>query len=502
MVSLTFTTAVCLSLLFAPFVRNSIHSNSVWYLNYRTGTAIFFAAIAAFILGVGLSLIVISVGYLFEIKVGNIIYSDIWVFSFAGLFPLYVLANLSREFEFEDSSCQFPKGVRFITNYILVPLMWAYMLLLYIYFIRIVATWELPRGNLGWMIITFGSVGIITKLLVYPIRGQGNVLLSLFDRYFYAALLLPVMVLYIAIYVRIQEYGVTESRYLVVVLGLWFLIIAVLSYVKRINLAIKHVPMVLAVLMLFASFGPWSATNLASSSQTERFISLLNKHSLIEQGKAIKAQNDIPFEDKKSLSAIADYLTASEKRLKIIQPLFSDLKNDKPFSNMRSRRHRGGEQIMKALGLDYSPVWESTKNQDRFEFVSVWRSDKQVIDVSDYDAYFESNLSFYSKRKKQQFIRNLKQQNQRLTTRLDDNTLVLDVNDVTTLRIDLGKQVADLFESKVIQKSEQRSPLFVIDKATDSHHIRILIKKLAGNRGAKGELIITRIEFTVLIGKY
>ena len=135
-----FALAALLSLMFAPYVQRQSDSDSVWYFNYQMGVGVFFAAFSALILGIGLLLIVASLGYLFEFKVPEKLFLDIWVVCWAGYFPLYILANIPKTFNFEQQHCEFPKGVKFIVNFILVPLMFAYMAILYAYFVKMCDT--------------------------------------------------------------------------------------------------------------------------------------------------------------------------------------------------------------------------------------------------------------------------------------------------------------------------------------------------------------------------
>ena len=300
-------------------------SSSVWYFNYQTSVAIFFAGFATLILGAGLSLIMASTGYLFEIKIPQEAYGDVWVMSWGLLFPVYILANISTEFDFEDDSCDFPKGIRFIANYLLAPIMLAYMLILYAYFLKIIVQWELPRGNLGWMITSFGTIGIITRLLAFPIRTSGTRLLILFDKYYFQALIVPILLLAVAIGVRISQYGITEERYAVVLLGIWFSSVVVLTMMKKDDFHIKYIPMILATLALLASIGPWGAVNVSVLSQTSCFESLLEKHGLLMDDQAVKSKIEIPFAERKRLSSIADYMGESQYRLERIKPWFSSL---------------------------------------------------------------------------------------------------------------------------------------------------------------------------------
>jgi len=378
-----FSVPLGLSVLFAPYLWRSSDAPSVWYFNYQTGVAVFFAGIATTMLGVGVSLSMVSIRYLFEFDIPTELYGDVWVLSWGIFFPIYVLANIARKFEFENEFCEFPKGVSFITNYVLVPLMFGYMAILYVYFLKIIVQWELPRGNLGWMISVFGTIGIITKLLMYPMREQRTFLLVLFDHFYYFALIVPVLLLAIAIGVRILAYGVTEPRYIVALLGIWFAVMIVANVVKKERFHIKHVPMVLALMTLLASFGPWSATELSISSQLSRFKFLLEKHQLLVDDKAVQASSEVPYVDRKSLSSMADYLTENEHRLHSIRPWFDSLLVDNKNVNIVPNSYLGGKPIMKLLGLRYVGNWENVPDPNKGVFH--FNLKEGFIDVSGFD---------------------------------------------------------------------------------------------------------------------
>jgi len=76
---------------------------------------------------------------------------------------------------------------------------------------------------------------------------------------------------------------------------------------------------------MLTSFGPWSAVEVSLGSQASRFESLLIEHRLLLNGQAIKATNELSFEDRKMLSSIADYLSKEEYRKERIEPLFETL---------------------------------------------------------------------------------------------------------------------------------------------------------------------------------
>jgi len=363
-----FALALGLSVLIAPYINRPGDTASVWYFNYQTGSGVFFAGIGAVVLGTGISLSLVSIKYLFGIKIPGNIYGDVWIFCWGVFAPVYALASLSRQFVFDDESCEFPKGVSFIVNYLLVPLMFVYLTILYIYFAKIVFQWELPRGNLGWMVIGFGTVGIVTKLLAYPIRQKGNILLTLFDRYYYYALIVPILLLGVAIGVRVKEYGVTEERYAVVLLGAWFVLVVMAALRKQDRLNIKYVPMVLALMAVLASFGPWGAVQISLSSQLSRFESLLTKYGLLVEGEAVRVKVSIPFAERKSMSSIADYLSRTESRLQRIRPWFAELAKETERKDFVASRWGAGGELMAALGVNYVNRWEKEGDGDTERF--------------------------------------------------------------------------------------------------------------------------------------
>ncbi len=487
-----FSLSVLLSLLVAPYINNSKKSSSAsfWYFNYQTGVAVFFAGLAAIVLASGLSIILVSIGFLFEIKVASEFYPLIWVLSSGVLFTLYFLSNIATEFDFDDEACDFPKGIRFITNYLLVPLMWTYMAILYAYFFKIIFQWQLPHGNLGWVITAFGTVGIITKLLAYPIRNSGTKLLQLYDKYYYYALMVPIILLGLAIGIRINEYGITETRYAVVLLGLWFAIVAIVTVIKKEQFHIKYVPMTLALLAFFASFGPWGAFELSLNSQVQRFESVLIKHGLFIDGQAVKGSADISFEDRQSLSSMAMYLTGHKKRRKRIMPWFETLiKQSDANSEITAYRSYGAREIIELMGVKYTGSWYRKNSEKNFNYSrTANNSDCLMFDVRDYDFFGTGTVYLYSqnhKPKKYTIKHKNSNTNTLVTVTHKNGNLQVTIGDEIPLSFDLKKVVRSLMDknSKVINASNVQYLTLTknsVNTRTNTN-IKLQIKSISGS---------------------
>ncbi len=308
--SLYVTAALTLSLTFAPYIGRTATEDSVWYYNYLNVLTVVMGGISALVFSLGLCAALASVKYLFELHgISGNVYEDFWTAGWFFLLPIFVLAQWADKFDFEKQDCTYHKGIYFIANYLTVPLAFTYMFILYAYLGKIGLHWELPRGNLAYMVSGFGTLGILTCLAVYPIRETGTQPLREFYKYFFYILIVPIFLLALGIYTRVHQYGLTEERYALVIAWLWFAGLTALYTLRRVHAHIKHIPMLLCVFLLLASGGPWGAYSLSVSSQVGRLGGLLAQAGVIgKDGRVQKAPAQISFATRKSVSSVMDYL--------------------------------------------------------------------------------------------------------------------------------------------------------------------------------------------------
>ena len=499
--------SLLLSIIFAPYIRDKSSMNSVWYFNYQTGSAIFFAAVASIILGAGLSLILLSVTYLFDIDLDKILYADIWILSAIGFVPVYILENISQQFDYNDESCGFPKGIRFISNYLLVPLMMAYMLVLYAYFIKIILQWELPKGYLGWMIICFGAIGILTKLLTYPISDTGNKLLTLFDRYFYKALIVPTLMLFFAITIRITDYGVTEQRYAVVMLGIWFVVLIALSIFYKEKFHIKHVPMVLAALSLLAAYGPWSAGSVSLNSQMKRFESLLIDNKLLVDGKITinKDADSISYEDRRSLYSTADYLSKTRWRKDSVRAdlqawSLSGLNIKKDLLPKLTAR-----KLLSQLNVEYAGrnSYADSQHEERFYYSNNQNLKTTLINISGYDFITHSNFyNYQGKHRKKQLTLKDGNREEEMTASVVDNNFEIVRYDGDRIQFDLSALVFSLKKQGIKKITDKNTEKMIIEKVSDSGHFKakLVLENLSGKMLSSSRIKITNVKYVLMVG--
>jgi hypothetical protein len=269
-------------------VRDFWEYNRQLFANFIVGSAF------TLILFVGLALAILAVDNLFGLDFQERLYAKLFVL-LAGLFNTsYFLFHFPKKYAAEaDASANIAGGdpaayswvFRNLSKFILIPIVILYFLILYAYAAKIGLQWSLPHGWIGSLVIGFSVAGIFTYLLnFYLAEEEDNPMVRGFKRWFWWVLLPLAGLLSIAIGRRISDYGVTEPRYLVALLGGW-LAAACLYFLISKNDNIKFIPISLAIVALVWAFGPLSAFSVSERSQKGVLTEILTKGGRFENGK-------------------------------------------------------------------------------------------------------------------------------------------------------------------------------------------------------------------------
>jgi membrane-bound metal-dependent hydrolase YbcI (DUF457 family) len=167
---------------------------------------------------------------------------------------------------------------------VLIPLATVYVVILLAYEIKILVQWELPKGLVSNLILGYAVFGILSLLLVYPIREQEeNKWLKTYARSFYFLLIPLLGLLFTAAGTRIFRYGITEMRYFLIVLACWLLFITVYFLVAK-KQNIKLIPISLSILTLLSIYGPQSAFQVSMYSQRRILVEVFKKNNAFKNG--------------------------------------------------------------------------------------------------------------------------------------------------------------------------------------------------------------------------
>jgi len=161
-----------------------------------------------------------------------------------------------------------------VTDALLIPIMLVFAAVIHLYAARIAILAELPKGQIGWIVPTYLATGYSVFLLAQGPDMQFPRLRHTFCRLFLAGTLVPLLLLALALKVRIDAYGITEGRYMLVLTVIGGVLLAASAAVRR-PFDIRLVPAAIAALACVAVIGPLSAKNMTIRSQTERARAIL-----------------------------------------------------------------------------------------------------------------------------------------------------------------------------------------------------------------------------------
>ena len=256
---------------------------------------------------VGLSIALLAMDKLFGIDIDDLAYPRLWFFLVGVFNTVYFLSKYPTVYY--DNQIKTPiKAFLIFSQYILIPLVLIYMAILYAYGVQIGFKWELPEGWVSQLSLWFSVVGIFAFLLNYFNHKFSDFKLTVyFKKYFFLVLLLPIVLIFIAIYRRISEYGVTELRYVVALLGVWLLGIALYFNFSKVK-NIRVIPISLSVFVLIPILlGPFNMFNASVSSQQKRFKQLLVDKSVLVDQQLLEFSKDlVPGLELLSLSSKID----------------------------------------------------------------------------------------------------------------------------------------------------------------------------------------------------
>jgi len=332
-------------------------NETFWLFNHRLWLGALLAVVAAGLFGAGLSIIHETLNLLFSLDLPSKWHEYIWTVSLGLIAPVSFLAFAPRSFSdpitAREESEFTMRAIAALVKFVLVPLLLVYTAILYAYAIKIVVAWELPRGTLGGLVVGYLLVGAATLLVGYPSREKGGPLVRLFWHYWVWLAALPVILLFIAVGRRISDYGLTEGRYWMVLIGVWALILAAIRIVRGGDFDLRLVPGVLALLLFAASFGPGGAIGFSVMSQKSELASILSEKGMLIDGKFVRqaqvSDSESPLgSDVARVRGIEWYLNTHHS-LGLIAPWFEGQPDD-PFAPGKKPEETARE-VLVALGL-------------------------------------------------------------------------------------------------------------------------------------------------------
>nr|MBP6730986.1 DUF4153 domain-containing protein [Chitinophagales bacterium] len=301
--------------------------NGFWQFNKQLFLRFLTASLYSGVLYLGLAGAILAVDELFNLNLDDDLYADLWIV-IAGLFnTIFFLGGIEDPVEELNNETGYPKGLKIFTQYVLLPLVTVYLLILYAYMAKIIALRSLPQGWVTNLILGFSVTGILSLLLVWPLREQEeNKWIKTFTRFFYFSLVPLITLLFVAIGTRINAYGVTIERYIVAMLGVWLALITLyFIFSKRKNIIL--IPLTLALFLFGSCFGPWGMFAVSERSQVKRLKAVLERNGMLLDDKVIMLPVEdarlLKDSDRQQIISIIEYLS-QQYGLQVINSWLND----------------------------------------------------------------------------------------------------------------------------------------------------------------------------------
>lgn len=378
-----------------------------WQFNKTLFLRFLTSVLYGIVLFLGLAAAIGATNFLFNFHFEWDTYAILWTW-IAGMFTtIFFLAGVPVETRLLDDDQSYPKGLKIFTQYVLIPLATVYVIILLAYEIKILVTWNLPKGLVSNLILGYAVFGILSLLLVYPIKEHAeNKWLKTFARSFYFLLIPLLGLLFVAVGARVFKYGITESRYFLILLACWLLFISVYFLLfKKQN--IKLIPVSLCVITLLAIYGPQSAFSISMYSQRRIIIQFFEQNHAFKNGKLMPVDSTkVSEKDGSRAVANLDYFISHYDILPLQPYINKDLKavadslgkqkgraNDGLLVDRYELRTVKYEWAKKYLGLDhFEPNYYGVNVSKEFKYYQINARDI-VRDVKDYDFIFNAGGS-------------------------------------------------------------------------------------------------------------
>ena len=469
-----------LFVLFAPFTRKwdrSAYWNYVMTVGASIGRSLLFSGV----LYLGLTLALVAIDALFDVKIQGKRYGQLFIFCLGIVNTWIYLADFPKNIQ-ENTTLYINKALEVFVKYILIPLVLLYMIILYAYSFKIIFQWQLPKGWVSYLVTALALLGFLVQVIINPI--QKNVkswTINQFYPWFYRFLLPLTTLLFVAIFRRISDYGITEKRYFVLAIALWILgIVLYILFSKSKRLIV--LPSSLLIITLASSFGFWGAFHVSENSQVRQFkkvfTNVISNHKIATNRQYVQLRSIIDYlDDKQSISKLGS-ITGIDME--------ATFKKDKWLNTTK---------VLDSLGITIDP---NEKNNSLYSnYYSYYKNINNNIsyDISSYQYMTEIALPNYKVKRTQLGVHELS-----INSKNESLSILSTKDSSTIMDIPIKEKLKALTKyGKDLQKAKEKD-LTIISK-NDSIAVKLIFTQL-GFYMKKDSISISNSRAFLFLKKY
>lgn len=294
----------------APFTGRPVGEagRAFWQFNRTLFQRVLLTALYGAVLFAGLGGALGALDVLFDVTVRPEAYGRLWITLVFGFGTWFFLAGIPDPPDALSESEEYPDALRRFAQYVLVPLVAVYLVILTAYFGRVLVTQKWPSGWIGNLVSAVTVTGLLAWLLVHPLEGRAeHRWVRPFTRGFFLALLPSIGMLWAALWQRVGQHGLTARRVIALAGALWLTGIA-LHYLRGRSRTIQLIPATLALVAAVLAAGPLSAIALSVRNQRGRVEAALQRQAMLQDGRWVPTRTPLPLADAGVIASGVRYL--------------------------------------------------------------------------------------------------------------------------------------------------------------------------------------------------
>ena len=251
-----------LSIFVAPFFKQK-DENGFWVFLMKNAKAAAIAGAISVVLIAAIDGLLFGFFNLFDIEVSNRPYTYSAIICSCTIFPILFFSGIPSIDECLQEAPALNKFQVSTNKFLFLPILSLYIILLYAYIAKIIIQWEMPKGMVSYLVSASMMLMLLRVTLTLPERinpkpSFEKKLLKILP----AACIPLVILMSVGIMRRISDYGISEDRYYIAAVNIFYYIIIAILLIDKIRCKSKYIAIVFCSMFFIATNGPLSAINV------------------------------------------------------------------------------------------------------------------------------------------------------------------------------------------------------------------------------------------------
>jgi len=260
--------------------------------------------------------------------------------------------------------------------YIGVPIVSIYLLILYVYSAKILVTGDWPEGQVVWLMLVFILAGFVVTFLSFPLQFlEKSKVYMYMQRGFFVALFPLMIVYFMALSIRVGEYGWTDNRYIVAAFGVWIILCSLVYLFRRSD--IRWFFGLFAIIALISVAVPGIRMfDVSVASQKARLYEFFEENDMIKDGKIVSHDETVHVQY--AIGSIFHYLDNRGALDQIAQQL------DEPLGPEELEGWDLEDAVLRALNIQTYNRYDEPVH-DNIQILEIQQRDKEIAyDIAGY----------------------------------------------------------------------------------------------------------------------